>query len=123
MTLGLILAEPHLKAGKLKALAILDAQRHAHLPDVPNVAELGYPDLVMSTWFGLAVPHGTPRPVIERVNAEIMTILRAPDVIEKLQAMGIDPPKPNTPADFERYLKDDVARWKKVVDAARIETD
>src|SRR4029079_12498833 len=53
MTLGTILAEPHIKAGKLKALAVLDAKRYAGFPDVPTVIELGYPDLVMSTWFGL----------------------------------------------------------------------
>ena len=123
MTLGLILAEPHLKSGELRALAVLDEARHPHLPDVPSVVELGHPDLVMSTWFGLAMPHGTPRAVVQRVNAEVMKVLQAPDVIAKLHAMGIDPAKANSPDEFGAFMKEDVARWKKVVKEANIELD
>src|SRR3954453_3973401 len=78
MTLGLILAEPQIKAGKLKALAILDHKRHAHIPDVPTVVERGQPELVMTTWFGLAMPAQTPKAIVDRVNAEVMKILAAP---------------------------------------------
>jgi tripartite-type tricarboxylate transporter receptor subunit TctC len=123
MTLGLILAEPHVKDGKLKALAILERERHPHLPNVPTVVELGHPDLVMSTWFGLAMPRGTPAAIVERVNAEVRKVLRAPDVVAKLQAMGIDPARPNTPADFAKFMQEDVARWKKVVREANIALD
>jgi tripartite-type tricarboxylate transporter receptor subunit TctC len=123
MTLGLILAEPHLKSGELRALAVLDKARHPHLPDVPSVVELGHPDLVMSTWFGLAMPHGTPRAIVQRVNAEVMKVLQAPDVVAKLQAMGIDPAQPNRPDEFGAFMKKDVARWKKVVKEASIELD
>ena len=123
MTLGLILAEPHIKAGKLKALAVLDATRHSHLPDVPTVAELGHPSLVMSTWFGIAMPRDTPNAIVTRVNTEAMKVLAMPDVVEKLGTMGIDPAKPNSPADFARFMSDDVARWKKVVGDAHIELD
>ena len=123
MTLGLILAEPNIKAGKLRALAVLDPKRHAHLPDVPTATELGHPDLVMATWFGLAMPSGTPRAIVERVNAEVMKALRAPDVVEKLQAMGIDPAKPNRPEVFGSFMQEDVARWKKVVKEASIALD
>jgi tripartite-type tricarboxylate transporter receptor subunit TctC len=123
MTLGLILAEPHIKANELRPLAILDATRHAHLPDVPTVVELGHPDLVMSTWFGLAMPKGTPKAIVDRVNAEVMKVLATPDVVARLQGMGIDPAKPNTPADFGRLMRDDVARWKKVVTDAKIVLD
>lgn len=123
MTLGLILAEPHLKSGKLRAIAILDRGRHSHLPDVPSIAELGYPNLVMSTWFGIVVPKGTPAAVVERINAEIGNALRAPDVIAKLAAMGVDAAPPAPPAAFGTFLAADVARWRKVVADARIETD
>ena len=123
MTLGMILAEPQIKAGKLKALAILDRERHARMPQVPTVVELGYPDLVMSTWFGLAMPAGTPRAIVDRVNAEVMKVLRAPEVIAKLQSMGIDPAKPNRPEDFGRFMREDVARWSKVVKEAGIKLD
>ena len=123
MTLGLILAEPYVKSGKLRALAVLDNGRSPHLPDVPSVVELGHPDLVMSTWFGLAMPQGTPQPIVERVNAEVMKVLAAPDVATKLTAMGIDPAKANTPSDFAKFMREDVARWKKVVKDANVELD
>jgi tripartite-type tricarboxylate transporter receptor subunit TctC len=123
MTLGMILAEPQIKAGKLKALAILDRERHPRMPQVPTVVELGYPDIVMSTWFGLAMPAGTPRGIVDRVNAEVMKVLRAPEVVEKLQSMGIDPAKPNAPEDFGKFMRDDVARWSKVVKEANITLD
>ena len=123
MTLGMILAEPQIKSGKLKPLAILDRERHPRMREVPTVVELGYPDLVMSTWFGLAMPAGTPRAIVDRVNAEVMKVLRAPDVVEKLQSMGIDPAKPNTPEDFGKFIRDDVARWSKVVKDAGIKLD
>ena len=123
MTLGMILAEPQIKAGKLKALAILERERHPRMPQVPTVVELGYPDLVMSTWFGLAMPAGTPRAIVDRVNAEVMKVLRAPEVVEKLQSMGIDPAKPNKPEDFGRFMREDVARWSKVVKEAGIKLD
>jgi len=123
MTLGTILAEPHIKAGKLKALAVLDAKRYAGLPDVPTVIELGYPNLVMSTWFGLVMPRETPRPIVERVNAEIMKVLASPDVVDKLRVMGVDAAAPHPPAKFEQFMQDDVARWKKVVADAAIVLD
>jgi tripartite-type tricarboxylate transporter receptor subunit TctC len=123
MTLGLILAEPHLKAGKLKALAVLDARRHAHLPDVPSVTELGYPDLVMSTWFGIVMPKGTPAAIVQRVNAEIAKALEAPEVIARLEAMGVDAARPAPPSAFATFLSNDVARWKKVVRDAAIALD
>jgi len=123
MTLGLILAEPQLKAGKLRALAILDRKRHAHLPDVPTVTELGQPELVMTTWFGLAMPAGVPRAIVDRVNAEVMKVLQAPDIVKKLEEIGIDAAKPNSPAEFAKFMQDDVARWKKVVLDAGIAVD
>jgi tripartite-type tricarboxylate transporter receptor subunit TctC len=123
MTLGVILAEPHIRSGKLKALAVLEARRYPVLPDVPTVVELGYPDLVMSTWFGLVVPRAMPRPVVDRVNAQLMKVLAAPDVIDKMKAIGAEAATPNSPEQFEQFLKDDVARWKKTVIDAAIDVD
>jgi tripartite-type tricarboxylate transporter receptor subunit TctC len=123
MTLGMILAEPYLKSGKLRALAVLDAKREPRLPDVPSVVELGHPDLVMSTWFGLAMPHGTPPAIVERVNAEVTKVLQAPDIVDRLHAMGIDPAGAGSAAAFGTFMKEDVARWKKVVKEAGIELD
>jgi tripartite-type tricarboxylate transporter receptor subunit TctC len=123
MTLGLILAEPYIKAGQLKALAILDASRHPHLPAVPSVTELGHPDLVMATWFGLAVPGQTPKPIVTRINAEVAKVMQMPDVAAKLDAMGIDPAKPSTADEFAQFMRDDVARWKAVVNSAGVSLD
>jgi tripartite-type tricarboxylate transporter receptor subunit TctC len=123
MTMGLILAEPNVKAGKLKALALLDRERNANLPDVPTVTELGHADLVLTSWFGLAVPRGTPRAIVERVNAEVMKVMQAPDLVDRMRKLGMDPAKPNSPDDFGRFMKEDVARWKKVVKEAKIELD
>jgi len=123
MTLGLILAEPQIKAGKLKALAILDRQRHRLLPSVPTVEELKLSGLVMLTWFGIAMPAKTPQAIVERVNAEVMKVLAMPDIVEKLNGMGVDPARSNRPADFAAFMKEDVARWKAVVKTARLETD
>ena len=123
MTLGLILAEPQIKDGKLRALAILDRKRHPHLPDVPTVVELGRPDLVMTTWFGIAMPKGTPAAIVERVNAEIGKALATPDVVARLAAMGVDAAKPEPPAAFAAFIADDVERWKKVVKDAGVTVD
>jgi len=123
MTLGLILAEPQLKTGNLKPLAVLDQARHPHLPDVPTVVELGMPSLVMSTWFGIAMPAKTPQAIVDRVNSEIMKALASPDVIAKLETMGVDAAQPNKPADFAAFMRDDVARWKRVVRTANIAVD
>jgi len=123
MTLGLILAEPQLKTGNLRALAVLDKVRHPHLPDVPTVVELGTPSLVMSTWFGIAMPAKTPQAIVDRVNSEIMKALANPDVIAKLETMGVDAAQPNKPADFAAFMRDDVARWKRVVRTANIAVD
>ena len=123
MTLGLILAEPQLKTGNLKPLAVLDQARHPHLPDVPTVVELGMPSLVMSTWFGIAMPARTPQAIVDRVNSEIMKALASPDVIAKLETMGVDAAQPNKPADFAAFMRDDVARWKRVVRTANIAVD
>ena len=123
MCLGAILAEPQVKAGKLRALAVLDTTRFARMPDVPTATELGYPDLVMSTWFGIAMPAGTPPEIVARVNAEIMKALATPDVDRRLRGMGVDPAKPNTPAEFTTFMRDDLARWKKAAATARVSLD
>jgi tripartite-type tricarboxylate transporter receptor subunit TctC len=123
MTVGIVLAEGHLKSGKLKALAILDEQRHPRLSEVPHVVELGMPELVMLSWFGIAMPAQTPAPIVAQVNAEINRVLQMPDVQAQFNSLGVQVAKPNSPQDFARFMRDDLARWKRVVSAASIETD
>ena len=120
MSLGIVAAMPQIAAGKVRPLAVLDAQRHPLLPDVPSIAEAGYPDVLASTWFGLLVPAQAPREAVQAINAESMKVLQMPDIVEKLKALGVNPAAPNTPEQFDAFLKSDIARWKKVITDAKV---
>jgi tripartite-type tricarboxylate transporter receptor subunit TctC len=123
MSVGIIAAMPQITAGKLRPLAVLDAERHPLLPDVPSIVEAGYPDVIASTWFGLLVPAQTPREVVQTLNAEVMKIVRSPEVIEKFKGMGVNPVAANTPEQFDAFVKADIARWRKVIKDANIVTE
>jgi tripartite-type tricarboxylate transporter receptor subunit TctC len=120
MSVGIVAAMPQITAGKIRPLAVLDAERHPLLPDVPSIVEAGYPDVVASTWFGLLVPAQTPREIVQMLNAETMKIVRAPEIVEKFKAMGVNPIAPNTPEQFDAFLKADIARWGKVIREAKV---
>jgi tripartite-type tricarboxylate transporter receptor subunit TctC len=120
MSVGIIAAMPHIKSGRLTPLAVLDGERHHLLPDVPSIAEAGYPDLAVSTWFGLLMPAGTPPDIVQRVNTEVMKIVQAKDIVDKFVALGVNPVKPNSPAQFAAFLDADVARWAGVIRDAHV---
>jgi len=120
MSLGLVAALPHIKSGKLRALAILEPQRNKLVPEVPSIVEEGYPNLVVATWFGLLAPAGTPPEIVQRLNTEIMKVLRSSDVLAKYETIGVDMVKPHEPAEFKAMLSGEVARWAKVVKDANI---
>jgi len=84
-------AMPQIKAGKLRPLAVTTATRSAELPNVPTLAEAGYPGFEMSTWYGLFVTGGTPKPVVDRLATELDRILKLPDVQARLRALGGEP--------------------------------
>lgn len=123
MNLALIAALPQIKAGKLKALAMVETERDKQLPDLPTIVEEGYPDVIVVPWQGLFMPAKTPKEIVQRVNAEVMKALQAPDVIEKMQNAGITPAKPNRPEDFEKMMKAEVARFAKLIKEANIKPD
>lgn len=123
MSVGIIAAMPQIKAGKLRPLAVLGAQRHPLLPDVPSIAEAGYPDLAVSTWFGLLMPAQTPKAIVQKVNAEVMKIVQSKEIVDKFIAMGVNPVKPNTPEQFETFLKADIALWGRVIKDANVTTE
>ena len=81
--------QPQIQAGKLRALAVTSAKRFPLLPDLPTIAESGYPNFESLAWNGVLVPAATPKPVIARLNAEIDAILKQPDVVQKLNAAGL----------------------------------
>lgn len=113
---------PHVKAGKLRALGIVSNQRIPQLPDVPTFAEAGYPSVDAFAWFGLVAPAGTPAPIVEKLNSEINQILKQPDVVERFSLLGAFP-LGGTAAEFDRFIRTDIAKWKRVVKERNIKVD
>jgi tripartite-type tricarboxylate transporter receptor subunit TctC len=109
----------HIKAGKVKALAVTTAKRSALVPDLPTVAEAGLPGYEANNWNGFFVPAKTPRPIINRLNKELSTALMLPDIKEFLFKQGLDA-APGTPEKFAAYMKSESAKWTKVIKAAGI---
>ena len=107
-------AVPQIKAGKLRGLAVSSPRRFAFAPDLPTVAESGVPGFSAVGWTGLLAPAGTQRAVVHKLNAEIVRVLPLPDVREKLAGNGSEFGK-NTPEEFSTFIKDEIAKWGKVV--------
>ena len=122
VVIGVPAAAPHIKAGKLRALALVAPQRSAALPDVPTVAEAGLRDFEVTTWYGILAPAGTPRPVVARLNAELVRIMHSPEVKDRLAAMATDPVT-STPEEFADYIKREIAKWGDVVRKAGLKAD
>jgi tripartite-type tricarboxylate transporter receptor subunit TctC len=109
----------HVKAGKLKALAVTSAKRSVTAPDVPTIAEAGIPDYVVDSWYGALVPAKTPPAIIARLNAAFAKVLSNPQVKERLLAQGAEA-APSSPAEFDRLIKEELAKWDLVIKAAKI---
>ena len=107
-------AAPHVKAGKLRALAVLGKERYAGLPDVPTAAESGMPEYLVDTWYGVLAPAGIAREVLARLNAELVKMTQSREMRERLASMGIEPLS-STPEQFGEFLRADMARWAKVI--------
>jgi tripartite-type tricarboxylate transporter receptor subunit TctC len=106
---------PHVRSGKLNALAVSSAHRYFALPSTPTVAESGVPDFDVSAWQGLIGPAGLPAPIVTRLNAEVARILKDPANVQKLHVFG-DEPAPSTPDAFKQRLNADIALWTNVAD-------
>ena len=122
VVIGIPAAAPHIKAGRLRALAVITPQRAAALPEVPTAAEAGLKDFEVTTWYGVLAPAGTPRPIIARLNGELVKIMHAPDMKEKLAASGTDA-LTSTPEEFATYLRQEIAKWGDVVRKAKLKAD
>jgi tripartite-type tricarboxylate transporter receptor subunit TctC len=107
----------HVRAGKLRGLAVTGAQRIPALPEVPTSAEAGYPEVEANAWFGIVAPAGTPRPVIMRLNEAIARGLAQSDARDRLTAVGLTP-SPTTPEEFGAIIRRDYERWGAVVKAS-----
>ena len=119
---ALATAGPFLKDGRLKAVAVTSARRVGGAPQVATVAESGVPGVAgfdVSSWYGIVAPKGTPEPIVRRVHAELTRILRSPQTRERLETLGAEP-LGDTPEQFATVIRDDLARWAKVVKDANI---
>ena len=113
---------PHVRSGRLRALAVTTAKRVTGLPDIPSVAEAGVPGYESVSWFGFVAPGGTPKDVIARLHKEIVAILRAPEVTERFAKEGTEVVA-NSPQEFERYIGAEAVKWAKVVKSAGIKPE
>jgi tripartite-type tricarboxylate transporter receptor subunit TctC len=121
-SLGFPGALPHVQSGRLRAIAVTGQKRSPQLPDVPTVNESGVPGYVVTLWFGLFAPAGTPRDIVVRLNTETAKVLRSPDIGAKLTALGAEV-SPSSPEDFARFVREEIVRWEKVVKALNIKPD
>ena len=108
------------RSGKLKALAVTSANRVSSEPGIPTIKESGYPDFVVETWFGLFAPAGTPRPIVDKLNAEILAALKNPDIQNRLKDLGAQPSW-TSPEDYQKLMESDYKKWADVAKKAKIE--
>jgi len=113
---------PFIQSGRLRPLAVASEKRSALLPDVATTGEAGWPSVVATAWNGVVVPAGTPRAVIDPLAAAIARSLQAPDVKERFAAIGMEPIG-GTPESFGSFLRDETAKWAKVIRAANIKVE
>ena len=110
---------PHVKSGKLRVIAALSAERVSTLPEAPTIAESGYPGFEASVWHAVIAPRGTPKEIVERMNAEVRKALAAPDVKERLAGLGAEV-SPSSPGELGVLVRDEYLRYGKLIREARI---
>jgi tripartite-type tricarboxylate transporter receptor subunit TctC len=114
---GFSAAMPHIKSGKIRALAVTGAQRSPALAETPTLAEQGFPGVEATAWYGVLLPAATPRPIVTRLHSEITKILKVPDVVQRLDPLGFEIVA-STPEEFGAYIKSEIRKWEKVVRAS-----
>ena len=116
---------PHIRAGKLKVYAVAAKQRTAAAPEVPTTAEAGFPGIEVTIWHGLWAPKGTPRDIIDKLNAAAVATLKDPEVRRKLEDLGQDIPTPDQmePAAFGAFQRAEFAKWKAIIDKAGVKVE
>jgi len=113
-SMGTPVALPHVQSGKLRAIAVTGAARSSLLPDVPTVSEAGLPGFDVTSWYGVFGPAGLPAGIVAKLNSQIGSAVTAPDVRERLAALGAEP-SVKAPEEFSRYVRQEIAKWAKVV--------
>ena len=112
----------HIKAGKLRALAVTGPKRSPALSEVPTIAEQGFPGVEATAWYGVLAPAGTPKLVITRLHGDLVKILRQPDVVQRLDGLGFEIAA-TTPEQFGAYIRSEIKKWAKVVKASGAKAD
>ena len=112
----------HIKAGKLRPLAVTGAQRSPATPEVPTIAEAGYPGFEASAWYGVLAPAGTPKAIVLRLNSEILRALKIPEVKERLENVGFEIVG-GTPEAFGAYMKSEIDKWARVVKTSGVRAE
>jgi tripartite-type tricarboxylate transporter receptor subunit TctC len=112
----------HVRAGTLRALAVTTAKRSALAPDVPSFAELGFPDIVVENWVGLAAPAGLDPKIVARIAAGVQKALSAPDLRQRMETIGVAPVFMDS-AQFTQYVGKEIERWRAIVDVSGVKTD
>jgi tripartite-type tricarboxylate transporter receptor subunit TctC len=115
-------SQPHVQSGKLRGLAITGRKRLAALPGVPTMIESGLAEFESTSWFGVLAPAGTPPAIVARLNKDFVALLQRPDAREQISRTGADPVG-NTPEEFAAHIKIEIAKWAKVVKAAKIKAE
>lgn len=110
---------PHVKAGRLRALAVASAERQALLPEVPTMAESGVPDFEVNSWYGVCAPAATPTAILDKINADLNKILRTPDLGDRLAGLGM-PAAPTSRDEFDKFIRAEIDRWAGVIRDAKI---
>jgi tripartite-type tricarboxylate transporter receptor subunit TctC len=113
---------PHVKSGKLKILAVSSAERMPSIPDVPTVAESGVPGFQTGSWQGVLAPPNTPRPIVDKINADLIKVLGDQATRDKLSDQGAIV-RTQTPEQMQAFIRDETARWAKVVKAANVKVE
>jgi tripartite-type tricarboxylate transporter receptor subunit TctC len=108
-----------IKAGKMKAIGVSGLQRSVLLPEVPTIAESGVPGYEVNVWFGMQVPAATPRPVVDKLNRDIVTLLKEPDVVKRFRDQGVEVVA-STPEQFSKLVQSEVVKWTQLVQDANI---
>ncbi|HET8748027.1 MAG TPA: tripartite tricarboxylate transporter substrate binding protein [Ramlibacter sp.] len=109
----------HIRAGKMKVIGVSGLQRSKLLPEVPTVAESGVPGYEVNVWFGMQVPAGTPKPVVEKLNHDVVTLLKEPDVVKRFADQGVEVVA-STPEQFQKLVQAEVAKWTQLIREANI---
>ena len=120
--IGISSVVPHMKSGRMRALAVSGAKRSTAAPEVPTVAESGVPGYAFDVWYGMLFPAATPRAIVGKASAELNRVLKSTALAQRFAAIGLEPAG-TTPDEFARIIRSEIAKWRKVVESAKIRVE